>query len=113
MSNAVKNILADRPLDGGDFVTKPYRPSNGTSGYAFIDRWCGACQRDAAFQADPEGADGCEIVAATFRYTVDDPRYPKEWVTINGRSGCTAFVSKGRDVPEPRDEAAAVGDLFA
>jgi|HubBroStandDraft_1064217.scaffolds.fasta_scaffold195405_3 hypothetical protein len=93
-------------------MTTPYRPSNGTEGEIFRCQFCNHCQRDEAFQADPENADGCEILAATFRYAVTDPDYPKEWThDAGGRPTCTAFRRIG--LPEPRDENASVRDLFA
>lgn len=73
-------------------TNEPYRPSNGTQGADFQDQWCCHCQRDAAFQADPN-AEGCEIVAATFCYDITDPKYPKEWVYGNdGQPKCTAYT---------------------
>lgn len=77
---------------------KPYRPSNGTEGADFQDRWCCRCERDAKFSEDyPEL--GCQILANTFVYEVDDPRYPKEWVVKDGSPCCTAFVQLGRNIP--------------
>jgi hypothetical protein len=64
-------------------MTRPYRPSNGTEGQDFIDAFCSHCKRDASRD--------CPIVAATFLYAADDPRYPKEWVQDEVGARCTAF----------------------
>lgn len=73
---------------------KPYRPATGTEGAAFQDYWCGWCARDAAFRDDPDFGEGCQIVADTFVYDIDDPKYPKEWVyDADGRPKCTAFTT--------------------
>lgn len=85
--------------------TKPYRPSNGTEGEMFMEEFCFHCARDAKFRETQDGEDGCPILADTYVYEKDDPKYPKEWVydpdkmvkegvlTIGGEDGarCTAF----------------------
>ncbi len=86
-------------------TTHPYRPSSGCEGMDFMERWCGRCWRDAAFQAG-EG-DSCEIAANTMAFDVDDPDYPKEWVTdatLGPR--CTAFepIETGGTVHDARQE---------
>lgn len=73
---------------------QPYRPTSGTEGAAFQERWCDHCARDAAFRADPDFGTGCQIVADTFAYDITDPKYPKEWVfDAEGRPKCTAFTT--------------------
>lgn len=72
-------------------VGHPYRPSNGMEGEMFDRSWCADCQRDAAFRADPDNADGCPIYANAFAFGTNDPGYPKEWVIgDNGQPKCTA-----------------------
>ncbi len=76
-------------------MSEPYRPSSGTEGADFQDYWCGRCARDAAFRdggPDVDPALGCQILAATFRYEVTDPRYPKEWIEDESGPRCTAFT---------------------
>lgn len=91
---------------------KPYRPSNGTEGMIFIEGWCGKCWHDRQMRANPEGCEGCEILARSFAYSIDDPEYPKEWRYDEiGLPMCAAF--RREELGEPRDEAAAVADLFA
>jgi hypothetical protein len=77
---------------------EPYRPSSGTEGMAFDDHWCERCTRDRPYRDDPDNLDpgfhGCQIIADTFAYDVDDPKYPKEWVYgADGVPKCTAFTT--------------------
>lgn len=77
---------------------KPYRPANGTEGEYFMERFCYRCKRDAEFQRTQDGEDGCPIILASMTYDVNDPEYPKEWVTtedypLGGAGECTAFES--------------------
>jgi hypothetical protein len=90
-------------------MAEPYRPSNGTAGADFEDRWCSHCSRDAAFRANPDSGDGCPIVAATFAFEIDHPEYPKEWVTNEKGPRCTAFTT---DAACPV-RCAQTADLFA
>ena len=64
-----------------------YRPSNGTEGEFFMERWCYRCRHDSA----PD--DFCPILATTMAFDVDDPEYPSEWVQNEDGIGgyCTAF----------------------
>lgn len=71
-------------------MSEPYRPANGSAGEAFIDRWCGSCQRDAAFRAD-EG-DSCPIVAAALLFGVTAPEYPSEWIWAESGPVCAAWL---------------------
>ncbi len=84
-------------MDGSDWpATKKYRPSNGTEGMMFMDRFCDRCKRDAKYRRTQDGADSCPIAGATMAYDVDDEKYPKEWVVnlhdpIGSTARCTAF----------------------
>jgi hypothetical protein len=84
-------------MDGSDFPqTKKYRPSNGTEGAAFMDRFCDRCKREAKYRRTDDGSDGCPIIAKTMGYDIDDPEYPSEWVINLGdatgmTARCTAF----------------------
>lgn len=88
---------------------RKYRPSCGSEGADFIMRWCYQCKRDEAFRND-EG-DSCPIVANTFVYEVDDPKYPNEWIIDEEGPRCTAFEEV--DAPDKQDPNAAIRDLFA
>lgn len=80
-----------------------YRPSNGTEGAAFISAWCCDCERDKN--------EDCQILAATFRYDVTDPDYPKEWQCGKDGPCCTAWHPLGEPLPLPRDEHTV--DMFS
>ena len=75
--------------------TYPYRPSNGTEGQMFADRFCDRCKHDDAFQKGGDAEDGCPIIAKTMSYYADDVQYPPEWISdddcglVNPR--CTAY----------------------
>jgi hypothetical protein len=89
--------------------SKPYRPSNGTEGADFQDAFCCRCERDAKFSEDTPEL-GCQILADTFAYDIDHPKYPKEWII--GKDGfgcCAAFVDAGEEIPYRCDKTI---DLF-
>lgn len=58
-------------------MTEKYRPSNGSEGIAFMEQFCGRCERDAAYRAGT--GDSCPIAAITMALRVDHPDYPAEW----------------------------------
>jgi hypothetical protein len=84
-------------MDGSDWPqTKKYRPSNGTEGMIFEDRFCERCKREAKFRRTEDGADGCPILMKVMAYDVDDEKYPTEWVVnlhdpVGSTARCTAF----------------------
>lgn len=93
-----------------------YRPSNGTEGELFFDAWCCHCQRDRSMR---EGApieecddnERCDIIADTFSYAVDNPKYPAAWqYGPDGQPRCTGFVEAGQPIPY---EDKHTPDLFA
>lgn len=82
----------------------PYQPSNGTEGYAFIDKWCGNCERDKCQNGsipmnECRDDDFCEILGRTMMCSISDQNYPKEWIRDESGSRCTAFVNVGEQVP--------------
>jgi hypothetical protein len=65
-----------------------YRPSNGTDGDIFIERFCNHCRKDAV-------CEGCEIQLRTMAFDIDEPEYPTEWVyDADGKPTCTDFESR-------------------
>lgn len=84
-------------MDGSDYPqTKKYRPSNGTEGMIFEDRFCDRCKREAKYRRTQDGADGCSIATAVFLYDIADEKYPTEWVVnlfdpVGVTARCTAF----------------------
>jgi hypothetical protein len=84
-------------------VARLYRPLRGTEGMDFIAKWCGLCAKD--------DNDDCPILAASFVYEVDDPKYPNEWRYERDEPICTAFRASD-PMAEPHMKSAAVKDLF-
>lgn len=70
---------------------KPYRPSNGTEGLAFMESFCWRCKHDdGVSQYNEPGA--CGILGRSHTYDIGDERYPDEWTHDDrGRPTCTAF----------------------
>lgn len=68
---------------------EPYRPSNGTEGDIFRERYCDRCLKD-------EHGD-CGILVRTLAFDIGDTKYPVEWrrpkddESWPGRAECTAF----------------------
>lgn len=92
--------LAPEPTD------EPYRPSNGDEGDWFRSHFCDRCKIELDFLASGQLGGGCMILLNTMAHDVDDPKYPKEWIT-NETDGprCTAFVSS--DAPDEAPVATA------
>ncbi len=62
-----------------------YRPSNGTEGEMFMERWCYHCVHEQT----------CGIILKTLLFDVEDLEYPGEWqYGTNGQPKCTAFERK-------------------
>lgn len=80
-----------------EYAGQPYRPGSGTEGMSFDEAWCEHCTRDAEYRnggPDADPAIACQIIADTFAFDVNDPRYPKEWVyDRKGQPCCTAFTT--------------------
>ena len=53
-----------------------YRPSSGTEGIWFCDKFCDHCLNQ---HPDPDNPKQCEILMKTMIYDVNDNRYPEEW----------------------------------
>lgn len=67
-----------------------YRPSNGSEGDMFMDRWCSDCKRDHLT---------CEIIAAANCFDTADDNYPPEWTyREDGQPCCTAHEESQPDV---------------
>jgi hypothetical protein len=67
-----------------------YRPSNGTEGEMFMEKFCYNCQHD-----DPDNEKFCEILTRTMAFDVDEDEYPKEWqYGTDGQPVCTEFKNR-------------------
>ena len=77
-------------------MSKPYCPSNGTEGMAFMEAHCFKCEHDAKYRRTEEGKDGCLILARTMAFDPSDGigphKYPSEWIyEDDGAATCTSF----------------------
>jgi hypothetical protein len=75
------------PVKFPDAAGEKYRPSNGTEGAIFKDKWCCRCTKD------PGDGIGCDDIAIiTMARNIDDPKYPSEWIyDQEGIPKCTEF----------------------
>lgn len=68
-----------------------YRPSSGTEGMYFEDKFCSHCIHEKYCHSGIEGDKSCEIMLNAFMYDQRDKEYPKEWVYDgDGKPTCTA-----------------------
>ena len=86
-------------------LTRPYRPSNGTEGDYFEERFCGRCERDRKWRESEGKTEGCEIHVMMLAYDERNTACPEEWVEdVDDTSSyappktarCTAFIEEGR-----------------
>ena len=71
--------------------SKLYRPSNGSEGEMFRDRWCDHCTKD-----DYDNEVYCPILSSSMCFETSDKNYPRELKhDEKGQPCCTAFESKG------------------
>jgi hypothetical protein len=67
-----------------------FRPSNGTEGEMFMERWCHQCVKD--INGD------CNIITDAMMFDIDDHEYPRAWIhDATGQPSCTAFQEIGVD----------------
>lgn len=64
-------------------MSEPYRPSNGSEGACFMERFCFRCWHDRN--------EDCAILAATLCYAAGDPHYPAEWIEDSQGPRCTQY----------------------
>lgn len=70
-----------------------YRPSNGTEGMMFEDKFCCNCIHEKYCHTGVHGDKTCEIQLRAFMFDQRDKEYPKEWVyDDNDKPTCTAHV---------------------
>jgi len=74
-------------------MPKKYRPSNGTEGMDFMDKFCDRCWKEESYRRTQKGT-GCKILCKTMVYDINDPEYPEEWTyDEDGNPTCTEFES--------------------
>jgi hypothetical protein len=72
-------------------MSNKYRPSNGTEGMWFQDKFCDNCCKDMRHASNG----GCQILLRTLTHDTKDEEYPLEWTyNKNGNPTCTAFKSR-------------------
>lgn len=70
--------------------SRKYRPSNGTEGMWFEDKFCMNCIN---CDPNPEGKKQCKIMMRAFMYDINEDKYPKEWIyDENDKPTCTEWV---------------------
>ena len=82
-------------------MTQPYRPSNGSEGEWFENRFCGQCEKDRAWREREEC--GCDILGNALAFDIGEEGYPPEWVADDDGSNprCTAFEPEKPSEREP------------
>lgn len=92
------------PYQIPSMTNSPYRPSNGTEGHAFQERFCRRCVHDQEY------GDPCRILMRSMLFGIEDDQYPSEWThDEEGRPVCTAHDPceySPLDVPD--DHTAAI-----
>jgi hypothetical protein len=92
-----------------DIVGTKYRPSNGSEGELFVSSWCGTCARDHGMLKglpleECDDNQVCDIIARTYAYDINDPRYPDDWqYGADGQPRCHAYVEEGQPIPVKDD----------
>lgn len=72
---------------------KLYRPSNGSEGDWFIDKFCANCIHGKYEHTGDVNDKPCKICSFSMAFDTKDKEYPKEWVyDENDKPICTAFV---------------------
>ncbi len=106
MRSGEKTVRMTAPKPSPSEVPQLYRPSNGTEGIYFQERWCDHCKADKAFRdSGYEDGDGCPILAATMGYDITHPKYPREWQWQKGEPICTAFDDEDLKITNAEREA--------
>ena len=82
---------------------RKYRPSNGSEGMWFDEKFCLNCIHEKFMHTQKHGDMQCNIFNRAFLFDIDDKEYPEEWqYDENDNPTCTAWVkwNWGRDDDE-------------
>lgn len=71
---------------------KKYRPSNGTEGMCFIEKWCDNCIHEKYNHTMNDNDKKCDILSRSMIYDLKDKEYPNEWVQDENGARCTAWT---------------------
>jgi hypothetical protein len=82
---------------------RKYRPSNGSEGMWFSERFCFRCKAENI----------CKILSAALCYDTSDEKYPKQWiVNEDGKPVCTSFHDKNERRKRHEKKDKNQGELF-
>jgi len=72
-----------------------FRPSNGTEGCFFEDKFCSQCRNEKFMHTQDTNDKQCDILNDALTFDLDEEKYPKEWTYDEaGDPTCTAYVHK-------------------
>ena len=79
-----------------------YRPSNGSEGIWFEDKFCQKCAKET-WNAETDKGIKCPILDGMLLYGIDEKEYPSELIYEDKNPTCTAFkLPKPYKKPEPK-----------
>lgn len=61
-------------------MSRKYRPSNGTEGDWFTEKFCINCKHENYLKTGRDNARQCRILTNSLMYDLTDKEYPKEWI---------------------------------
>lgn len=71
---------------------RAYRPSNGTEGMGFIDKFCENCKHEKFMHTNNHDDRKCDILNRSLIHDLENEQYPEEWIyDENGQPTCTKF----------------------
>ena len=78
----------------GKETKKLYRPSNGSEGDWFINKYCNNCIHGKYEHTGDIQDKPCDILSSSFCYGIEDEKYPKEWQYDENNKPCCTNYSK-------------------
>ncbi len=69
---------------------RAWRPANGLEAASFACLWCQRCGKQTM------SGRSCPIMDRAAAHQIGHPDFPKEFVVLDGRPRCAAFVEIGR-----------------
>jgi len=71
---------------------RKYRPSNGSEGEWFMDKFCENCLYEKWTHTMNDKDAKCDILSNSMLYDLNDPKYPAEWTyDAQGHATCTKY----------------------
>lgn len=76
----------------GEYTGKKYRPSNGSEGDGFMEKFCANCIHEKYYHTMNDNDKMCDIISASMVYDLHEPNYPSQWTyDENDNPVCTAW----------------------